>query len=312
MVNAFRSIQVFLAVYEEGSFTAAAVRENATQPGVSQHVSSLEKSLGVKLFRRKRYDISPTPAGDIFYQYCLDALRALETARRAVRPFANTVDDEITVGLSPTLTQHAFPPAFLRFASRYPNIRISIQEFSGPVVRQQVRAGKLDFAVSPAAARSEGVRSSFFAAIPEVLVSRKGADGDSARTVAVGSLDKAKLILPAPNFARRPQIEAYLNAHGAVVHQVIEMNSLGSLSLIDQSDWMTILPVTAVWAPGRQAESQAHSVRRLIDPPLTIDWTVVEPYQKSRSDAADLFIKFLQQEVESIIQSWGDLTRSSA
>jgi LysR family transcriptional regulator, nitrogen assimilation regulatory protein len=312
MVNAFRSIQIFLAVYEEGSFTAAAVRENATQPGVSQHVSSLEKSLGVKLFRRKRYDISPTPAGDIFYQYCLDALRALETARKAVRPFANTVDDEITVGLSPTLTQHAFPPAFLRFASRYPNIRISIREFSGPVVRQQVRAGKLDFAVSPAAPRSEGVRSSFFAAIPEVLVSRKGADGDSAGAVAVASLDKAKLVLPPPNFARRPQIEAYLNAHGAVVHQVIEMNSLGSLSLIDQSEWITILPVTAVWAPGRQVESRAHCVRSLIDPPLTIDWTVVEPYQKSRSDAADLFIKFLQQEVESIIQGWGDLTRSSA
>jgi LysR family transcriptional regulator, nitrogen assimilation regulatory protein len=303
MVNAFRSVQIFLAVYEEASFSAAAVRENATQPGVSQHILSLERSLGVKLFHRKRYEISPTPAGDVFYQYCQEALRALETARRAVRPFADSVDDEITVGLTPTLTQYAFPPAFLRFAAQFPNIRLSIREFSGPVVRQQIRAGKLDFAVSPASPRSEGVRSSFFAKIPEVLVSR-AKPGESGQGVSPASLEKAKLVLPPPTFARRPLIEAYLNAHGATIHQTVEMNSLGSLSLVDESEWVTILPVTAVWSPSHHNEARWHDIRPLIDPPLSIDWVVIEPYKKTRSDAADLFIKYLQKQVESIIQGW--------
>ena len=302
MVNTFRSVQIFLAVYEEGSFSSAAVRENATQPGVSQHILSLERSLGVKLFHRKRYEISATPAGDIFYQYCQEALRALETARRAVRPFANSVDDEITVGLTPTLTQYAFPPAFVRFATQFPNIRLSIREFSGPVVRQQIRTGKLDFAVSPASPRSEGVRSSFFAKIPEVLVSR-ATSGGSCKPVSPATINKAKLVLPPPTFARRPLIEAYLSAHGATILQTVEMNSLGSLSLVDQTDWVTILPVTAVWSPSRPNDSW-HNIQPLIDPPLSIDWIVAEPYKKKRSDAADLFIKYLQKEVDSIIQGW--------
>jgi DNA-binding transcriptional LysR family regulator len=46
MFESLRSIQVFVATYEERSFTAAAKREHATQSGVSQHVRKLEERLG--------------------------------------------------------------------------------------------------------------------------------------------------------------------------------------------------------------------------------------------------------------------------
>ena len=36
--GSFRDIRMFVAAYEERSFTAAAKRENATQSGVSQHM----------------------------------------------------------------------------------------------------------------------------------------------------------------------------------------------------------------------------------------------------------------------------------
>ena len=48
--QSLRSIQFFVAAYEEQSFTVAALREHATQSGVSQHVGDLEESLSVKLF----------------------------------------------------------------------------------------------------------------------------------------------------------------------------------------------------------------------------------------------------------------------
>jgi DNA-binding transcriptional LysR family regulator len=302
MINAFRSIQLFLAAYEEGSFTAAAIRENATQPGISQHIINLEETLGVKLFRRGRYDVSPTPAADIFYRYCLEALRALEAAREAVQPFADSVDGEITVGLTPTLSGHAFPAAFARFMARYPNIRVSIQEFSGPVVRQRIRAGKLDFAVTPASARSEGLKQSFFAAIPEVLVSGPRAGRRHMAPVTPRELDAVKLVLPPRGFARRVALEAYLNAHGARIAQILEMNSLASLSLVEEGEWTTILPVTAAWASNSPVPRIV--VQPLVDPTLSFDWVVVEPYQKDRSEAAELFISYLADEVRGIIDRW--------
>jgi hypothetical protein len=44
MRQTLRGIQLFVAAYEELSFTLAANRENATQSGVSQHVGDLEET----------------------------------------------------------------------------------------------------------------------------------------------------------------------------------------------------------------------------------------------------------------------------
>ena len=68
MPESLRSIQVFVAAYEERSFTAAAKREHATQSGVSQHVRKLEERLGAKLFSRDRGCVVPTPAGEAYYE----------------------------------------------------------------------------------------------------------------------------------------------------------------------------------------------------------------------------------------------------
>ena len=52
MLESLRDIRLFIAVYEERSFTAAAKRENATQSGVSQHIRKIEDRFGVTLFTR--------------------------------------------------------------------------------------------------------------------------------------------------------------------------------------------------------------------------------------------------------------------
>ena len=49
---ALRQIRAIIAVVEEGSFTRAAARENATQSGISQHVAAAERTLGIRLFER--------------------------------------------------------------------------------------------------------------------------------------------------------------------------------------------------------------------------------------------------------------------
>jgi|GEM_PF-3685907 len=49
-----RQIQAFVAVAEEGSFSKAAIRERATQSGMSQHIQALESQLDCILLERSR------------------------------------------------------------------------------------------------------------------------------------------------------------------------------------------------------------------------------------------------------------------
>ena len=83
---ALRQIKAILAVCEEGSFTRAADRENATQSGISQHVAATERALGVKLFERSaaganffKVDLAPFP----IFKRVVDNCMANEAFARA-------------------------------------------------------------------------------------------------------------------------------------------------------------------------------------------------------------------------------------
>ena len=80
MAESLRDIRIFVAAYEERSFTAAAVREHATQSGVSQHIRKLEEGFRVKLFNREKGQVAPTPAADAYYSRCIQILRNISPA----------------------------------------------------------------------------------------------------------------------------------------------------------------------------------------------------------------------------------------
>ena len=100
---ALRQIRAIIAVCEEGSFTRAAARENATQSGISQHVATAERTLGVKLFERSAAGVTPTPAGRRYYERCVEAVGQLENAREEARGMAKAVSGDLRIGLIPTL-----------------------------------------------------------------------------------------------------------------------------------------------------------------------------------------------------------------
>ena len=86
-----RQLRAIIAVCEEGSFTRAAARENATQSGISQHVAATERAFGVKLFERSAAGVKPTPAGQRYYKRCIEAVGRLADANEEVRGFASRV-----------------------------------------------------------------------------------------------------------------------------------------------------------------------------------------------------------------------------
>src|SRR4051812_35824002 len=107
---ALRQIRAVIAVCEEGSFTRAAERENATQSGISQHVATVERVLGARLFERSPAGVAPTPAGLRYYRRCVEAVGMLETAREEARGLAGHVTGDLRIGLMPTFTRAVLAP----------------------------------------------------------------------------------------------------------------------------------------------------------------------------------------------------------
>src|SRR5882757_7174578 len=104
MLPKLMHVRLFVAVYEEGSFTAAASREGLGQSGVSAHVRQLEAQLGVQLFARDR-TIVPTPAGHAYYRQCVQLLRTHAAACNAVgRRRTEQASSTLRIGMIPTMT----------------------------------------------------------------------------------------------------------------------------------------------------------------------------------------------------------------
>ena len=302
MSGSLRDIRLFVAAYEERSFTAAAHREHATQSGVSQHIRKLETSLGVPLFSRDKGQVAPTPAGDGYYLRCIDVLRAHAMATSVAKSFATGLDGAIVVGLMPTMTRCMLAPVLSEYTSRHPNLVVRIVEGYSAPLTQQVRSGELDFAIVPASAGLPGLKSRLFLRTPELLVSAATGSSPGDKPVRLNELGALKLVLPSKVNTRRQLIETYCGSNGVEIARLIEMDAmLGTLDFVSRSDWQTILPgiMMAIDDPAGRL-----SVRPIADPPMMLDLVLIEPSRRPLSKAAQVFLGLLQAEAVRLNARW--------
>lgn len=300
MADLPRDILLFVAAYEERSFTAAAAREAATQSGVSQHVRKLEARFGALLFTRDGGRVSPTPAGDRYYQRCLEILRAHAAAREVLRACSAGLSGEVRVGLMPTVTRCALAPALAAFTDRHPNVSVGVQEGYSGALTEQVRRGALDFAVVPGFAGLPGLISRPFASTPEVLVSAGGAHG---APVALATLGPLSIILPGPVNTRRQTIEGYLASNGVAVARTITLDAmLATLDMVATTDWVAILPGVMM---ARDRVQTRHAIRPLADPALGLDLVTIEAARRPLSPAAVAFRDLLRETTVAAGAVWG-------
>jgi DNA-binding transcriptional LysR family regulator len=302
MPESLRDLHLFVAVYEERSFTAAAAREHATQSGVSQHVRKLEEHLGVRLFSRNKGQVLPTPAGDSFYHRCIEMLRLHEAAKRAVQSYSRGLDSEIVIGLMPTMTRCALAPVLASFMDANPNVCVKVVEGYSASLTQQVRAGELDFAIVPAFACGPGLKSRLFLRTPEVLVSGASSSLVHTAPVRLADLGPLKLVVPGKLNTRRVTVETYCAANSVKIGKLVELDAmLATLDFVARTDWVAVLPGIMM---ATDTGSPPLKVNPLADPPLALDLILIEPSRRAMTQAAESFLAALEAESKRLNRRW--------
>ena len=80
-----RHLEIFIAVYEEGSMTAAAMKIHMTQPAVSQTIREIENEYGTGMFERRGPKLFVTQAGEILYDYARRIMNLHEALDEKIR-----------------------------------------------------------------------------------------------------------------------------------------------------------------------------------------------------------------------------------
>jgi LysR family transcriptional regulator, nitrogen assimilation regulatory protein len=288
-----RKIRAFIAVFEEGSFTAAAAREGATQSGISQQVKQLENALSAGLFIRQGRLVEATPAGRHYYRECVGLLKQLDRANQEIGALASR-SGEVHVGLMPTFTRCALAPALLRFMEESPGVEIRILEAYSGILTELVRKGDLDFAVVPALPDTAGLNISLLLRDREMLVSAKGRTGLHGKPIRLAEAGPLKVVLPGHQNTRRGNIETYFATHGAAIAQRLELDAMmGTLEIVRNSDWVAVL--SSIIMAGERDGSQ-FEIRPIGGPRLDVDFVLIEPARRAMRPAARLFADLLESE----------------
>lgn len=296
MVN-LRQLRSVVAVYEEGSFTRAARRENATQSGVSQHVAAVEAELGTMLFERLHDGVVPTVAGHLYYRRAIEALRSLAAGAAEVRASQAGLSGQVRAGLMPAFTRAALAPVLQRFVAAHPLVRIEVVESYSGALSDMVRAGTLDFALVPAGGSLTGLVPTPLVQDREMLVSGPGLGLPHLQPLRLSALGPIKVVVPGTANVRRARLERYFAGSGAQVASLLEMDTmLGTLELVARSDWVAVLP--GVICAG-DADGALRRVHPLL-PELTSDFVIIEPARGAISPPAARFLDSLRNEIAAL------------
>lgn len=151
-----RRLAIFLAVVDEGGFTAAGDALDVTQPSISQAIRELEAELGVALFFRIGRTVRLTPAGEALVLPARQALATVARASSAVREVAGLSTGRLEIACLPTLAAAPLAPIIGAFRRAHPAVAITLTnaEHAAQLV-SLVRSGRCELGLTEARAAEE-------------------------------------------------------------------------------------------------------------------------------------------------------------
>jgi len=123
-MNEWHGISEFIAVAETGSFTRAAEKLALSTAQVSRQIQTLEQRLGVKLFYRTTRRVSPTEAGQLYYQSCRPLVDALSDAERNLSQLQSVPQGTLRITAPVTYGERQLMPLLNRFLQEHPRLNL--------------------------------------------------------------------------------------------------------------------------------------------------------------------------------------------
>jgi len=139
-------LNVFAAVVEQKTTTQAAKFLGMTQPGVSKHLSRLEREVGGQLFRRAGKYLTLNEFGEFLYEKAKKILGDINTLSDLGYGSASPLGS-LKLGLTDAATLLVTPPSLYEFRKRYPGVHISLDVDSSKVIEEGVLRGDYDLGV---------------------------------------------------------------------------------------------------------------------------------------------------------------------
>lgn len=305
----FRQLRYFVAAFEEGGFSAAALKENCSQPALSAQIKSLEQHLGSSLFRRTASGVVPTIAGEKFYEMAINILKSVATAEIKMRETAKTVTGVVRAGLVPSVARGLVPNLLAGFLNDYPEIRLSIIQGYSATLTHSVAARDLDFAFVIEPPEITGLEMTTISHEDIVLVSGKSSDMEPWAPINLAQHSPLKLVMPTIHNSLGQSLRQLVQLGQIRAEQILEIDAMSAtIDFVRSGHWATILPATAIL---RDIERKDLIFNPISNPVIHSDFFLVHRTRQPLSPASRIFVATVREAIETSKKKWHEKTYKS-
>jgi DNA-binding transcriptional LysR family regulator len=287
-MDRLQAMTTFVRVVENGSFSGAAKQLNVGQPAVSKTIAQLEVRLQVRLLLRSTHGLTPTEAGQRFYERARRAIEEANEAELEARGAGASLSGRLRVSAATTFARlHVVPhlPAFLK---ANPDLEIDVIlddrviDLVAEGVDMALRMGELPDSAAVARKLASGRRSVI--ATPAYLercgIPQSPAELGSHQALIYSQASSGWTF-------KRGSAETSVSVHGRVrvsAAEGLRAAVLADMGLTIASDWM--------FSP----ELESGAVRRVLEAWAlpTIDLWAVFPTGRLASAKAHAFATFVE------------------
>ncbi|MBE6994450.1 MAG: LysR family transcriptional regulator [Ruminococcaceae bacterium] len=259
-------LNTILSVAETLNITKSSKLLSMTQPAVSQHIKSVENTLGVKLFVRTNKGLKVTPQGDIVINYARKMkglygvlLQELKDEQRSMR--------HLTVGVTPTAENNMISQVLAMYSIQNPSVRITIIVDTINNLYAKLKEYEIDFAII------EGMISDpSYASIlldTDYLVMAAANDNPLSKQpmVSLEKLKNERLILRLPGSGTRTLFETSLLSKGESLDSfniILELDNLNTIKdLVESNFGVSIISKSACLDDVRRKRFQTVPIENL-------------------------------------------------
>lgn len=140
----FEQLKSFLAIVKHNHFTLAAQDLFISQSSISKQIKSLEKEIGVELFKREHRSIKLTPAGEEFLLFAKKTVQSCDEIKSIMNKYRVEESTTLSIGVTDTMVEYGLATLIGDFHKEYPNIHIELIERGNKSILEYLNTAKIN------------------------------------------------------------------------------------------------------------------------------------------------------------------------
>jgi DNA-binding transcriptional LysR family regulator len=300
-----RHIEIFQAIRQTGSISAAAQLLHVSQPAVSKVLQHAEQQLGFPLFLRVRGKLQATPEALELEREVDKVSESLQGVRRLAQSLRREPGHSLRIGATPALALSLLPPAIHEWTERYPDIACELSSAHSRELVQNLLMREIDLALTLQRPDHPGLKAQALASGVLVALAPSGywSAVEAGTPLPLMALAGAPLIGLSSADPLAARLDSYLEAVEPPprVRIAVQTYSLARAMVESGAGLAVIDPFTALGA------SCAATTIRPLTPPLPIILYAVtraaEPPPHTLNDLLQVFSRRAQEQLDRLIPS---------